>query len=60
MGYWKSRIIYDEIPNELFEVGVSGKIWAEHLNIFEKAHKQLLQTEQTERKIYIGKIYRHC
>ena len=52
-------IIHDEITNEVFLVGVSGKIWAEYLNIFEKAHThtQLLQAESKSQK---GEIYRRC
>ena len=37
-------IIYDEIPNEFFQIGVLGKIWAEYLDISDKIHKELLQT----------------
>ena len=40
-------IIYDEIPNKVFEIYF---VWAEYLNIFEKAYKQLLQTGSKAKK----------
>ena len=40
----KNKIkIYDEIPNKVFQGGVSGKVWTEYLNISEKAHNYYKQ-----------------
>ena len=54
----KDRIITcDEIPNEVFQVGVSVITWTEYLNIFKKAHTELLQAESKSQR---EEIYRHC